>query len=132
TSTNRMVDDGAGGLQSWTDSSNGPSTYMNKGEGAGTDGIYGYVYDPGSSTSGAPDVGFGGNPNLTQVEAVRYDESGNPVALLDSSRNSRGNWDSMGVDSQGNKTLFGDLPDGRGGFIPGSLVGQISPEGYGW
>ncbi|MFC3963496.1 hypothetical protein [Nocardia jiangsuensis] len=132
TSTNRLAGDGAGGLQSWTDSTSGPSIYANKESNGTTDGIYGYVYDPGSSTTGAPDVVFGGNPNLTTVEATRLDADGNPVALLGSSRNSRGNWDSMGVDNQGNRTLFGDLPDGRGGFLPGSLVGQIDPGGYGW
>ncbi|WP_216912799.1 hypothetical protein [Nocardia noduli] len=132
TSTNRMVDDGAGGFQSWTDSTNGPATYMNKGQGGTTDGVYGQVYDPGNSTSGTPDVGFGGNPNLSQVEAVRYDENGNPVDRLNSSRNSRGNWDSGGFDSEGNRTLFGDIPDGKGGFVQGALVGQVNQEGYGW
>ncbi|WP_405180997.1 hypothetical protein OG225_07365 [Nocardia sp. NBC_01377] len=132
TSTNRMVDDGAGGFQSWTDSTNGPATYMNKGQGGTTDGVYGQVYDPGNSTSGAADVGFGGNPNLSQVEAVRYDENGNPVDRLNSSRNSRGNWDSVGFDSEGNRTLFGDIPDGKGGFVQGALVGQVNQEGYGW
>ncbi|MFD6352963.1 HNH endonuclease [Nocardia tengchongensis] len=124
----RVVANGLGGYQRWNNDSTGAGSYVDK-QTADMD-AYIQSFDPGSSTSGAPDRESGANRGWTETYANSYDSDGNLVGTDRGVRNAAGLYDNIHSDLLGNRLVTLVTPDGKGG-IKSRLAMQLDPSGNG-
>ncbi|UFS94341.1 hypothetical protein [Nocardia huaxiensis] len=125
----RVVANGRGGYQRWNNDSTGKASYLDK-ETAEAE-AYIQSFQPGSSTSGAPDRISGATSDWSEPYGNSYDSNGVLVGATRGLRNEFGLYNNVHTDLLGNRSLTLVSPNGQGG-VNSRLAMQVDSAGDGW
>ncbi|GAB17768.1 hypothetical protein GOEFS_039_00020 [Gordonia effusa NBRC 100432] len=126
TSRQRVVSNGEGGYQRWSNESDGRSGYqlqMKPGE-----NVEGISWDPGADPAGAiPRSSYGQTWDGKKSSTLATTANGTQVQV-DSEQKPDGNWTHRQQTADGSVTLTSSGPGGK----DTKVTGQIDPKGTGW